>query len=76
MTVCDRGIGLPEENVDRLFTAFYRSDDACRMSGGLGPAERQQACGRAARWTHQAHPREGGGSEFGFALPLTEERPD
>ena len=35
VTVRDRGIGIPDET-DRLFTAFYRTDAARRMSGGLG----------------------------------------
>ena len=77
VTVRDRGIGIPEENVDRLFTAFYRSDAARRLSGGLGiglSASKHVVALLGGRiW---AHPREGGGSEFGFALPLAEERPD
>jgi PAS domain S-box-containing protein len=77
VTVSDRGIGIPETDVDRLFTAFYRADAARRMSGGLGiglSASKHAAAVLGGRiW---ARPREGGGSEFGFALPLAEERLD
>jgi PAS domain S-box-containing protein len=76
VTIRDRGIGVPED-VDRLFTAFYRTDAARRLAGGLG-------IGLSAS-THVvellggriwARPREGGGSEFGFSLPLAEDRLD
>jgi PAS domain S-box-containing protein len=77
VAVRDRGIGIPDDNVDRLFTAFYRSDAARRLSGGLGiglSASKHVVALLGGRiW---AHPREGGGSEFGFALPLAEERLD
>jgi PAS domain S-box-containing protein len=77
VTVCDRGIGIPDDDVERLFTAFYRTDAARRLSGGLGiglSASRHAVALLGGRiW---ASPREGGGSEFGFALPLAEERLD
>ena len=77
VTVRDRGIGIPEKNVERLFTAFYRSDAARRLSGGLGiglSASKHVVALLGGRiW---AHPRDGGGSEFGFALPLAEVRTD
>jgi len=77
VTVRDRGIGIPDENVERLFTAFYRSDAARRLSGGLGiglSASKHAVALLGGRiW---AHPRDGGGSEFGFALPLAEDRLD
>lgn len=76
VTVRDRGIGVPE-NVDRLFTAFYRTDAARRLAGGLGiglSASKHVAELLGGRiW---ANPRDGGGSEFGFALPLAEDRLD
>lgn len=68
--VLDRGIGLDPSDQDRLFTAFYRSEAARAQSAGLGIG--LAACKRVAEslggriW---AKPREGGGSEFGFALP-------
>jgi signal transduction histidine kinase len=77
VTERDRGIGIPDENVERLFTAFYRSDAARRLSGGLGiglSASKHAVALLGGRiW---AHPRDGGGSEFGFALPLAEDRLD
>jgi PAS domain S-box-containing protein len=77
VTVRDRGIGIPDENVDRLFSAFYRGDAARRLSGGLGiglSASKHVVALLGGRiW---AHPRERGGSEFGFALPLAEDRLD
>lgn len=68
--VLDRGIGLDPADVDRLFTAFYRSEAARAKSAGLGIG--LAACKRVVEslggriW---AKPRDGGGSEFGFALP-------
>jgi PAS domain S-box-containing protein len=69
--VLDRGIGLASAEPDRLFTPFYRSDAARGQSAGLGIG--LAACKRVIGslggriW---AAPRDGGGSEFGFALPL------
>lgn len=75
--ILDRGIGVPPQDVDRLFTAFYRTDAARRMSGGLGiglSASKHVATLLGGRiW---ARGRDGGGSEFGFALPLANERID
>ncbi len=68
--VLDRGIGLDPADIARLFTAFYRSEAARARTSGLGIG--LAACKRVAEslggriW---ASPREGGGSEFGFALP-------
>lgn len=69
--VLDRGIGLEGTNTQQLFTAFYRSNPARDRAGGLGIG--LAACKRVVEslggriW---AAPRDGGGSEFGFALPL------
>ncbi len=39
ITVCDRGPGIPAEDVDRVFDRFYRSDTTRTMPGsGLGLA--------------------------------------
>jgi PAS domain S-box-containing protein len=69
--VLDRGIGLDTAESERLFTAFYRTDSAKARAGGLGIG--LAACRRVADalggriW---ATARDGGGSVFGFALPL------
>ena len=69
--VLDRGLGLDDAEAERLFSPFYRSAEAQRTAGGLGLG--LPVCDRIVRalggrmW---AAPREGGGSEFGFALPL------
>ena len=69
--VLDRGIGLDGTDTEQLFTAFYRSESARSRSAGLGIG--LAACKRVVEslggrvW---AAPREAGGSEFGFALPL------
>jgi signal transduction histidine kinase len=75
--VLDRGIGVQAEDTERLFTAFYRTDAARRMSGGLGiglSAAKHVVTILGGRiW---AAPRDGGGSVFGYALPLANERLD
>ena len=69
--VLDRGMGLVDVAPGQLFTPFYRSARAKATTGGLGIG--LAACRRVAEalggriW---ARPRDGGGSEFGFALPL------
>ena len=69
--VLDRGLGLDDVDADRLFAPFYRSAEAQRTASGLGLG--LPVCDRIVRalggrmW---ATPRDGGGAEFGFALPL------
>jgi PAS domain S-box-containing protein len=69
--VLDRGIGLDGTDTEQLFSAFYRSEPARNRSSGLGIG--LAACKRVVEslggrvW---ARAREGGGAEFGFALPL------
>jgi PAS domain S-box-containing protein len=69
--VLDRGIGLEGTDTAQLFSAFYRSEAARTRSSGLGIG--LAACKRVVEslggrvW---ARARQGGGSEFGFALPL------
>ncbi len=75
--VLDRGIGVPPEEEERLFAAFYRTDAARRMSGGLGiglSASKHVVTILGGRiW---AKAREGGGSEFGYALPIANDHGD
>jgi PAS domain S-box-containing protein len=71
--VLDRGIGLGDTDPERLFVAFFRTDEAKRYTSGIGVG--LAVCRRMLEvqggriW---ARPRDGGGSEFGFALPLAD----
>ena len=71
VAVLDRGIGFEGTDTEQLFSAFYRSETARSRAAGLGIG--LAACKRVVEslggrvW---AQPRVGGGSEFGFALPL------
>lgn len=71
VAVLDRGIGLEDSDTEQLFSAFYRSEPARNRAAGLGIG--LAACKRVVEslggrvW---ARPRDGGGAEFGFALPL------
>ena len=77
VTVLDRGIGIDDAESARLFTAFYRTDAAKKHANGLGIG--LAVCQRVVDslggriW---AKPREGGGTEAGFALPQAEVAPD
>ncbi len=72
--VLDRGIGLGEGDHEILFAPFYRSKDAQRAASGLGlglsVCQRIVSAFGGRIW---ARPRDGGGSEFGFAIPLAPE---
>jgi PAS domain S-box-containing protein len=71
VSVLDRGIGLGSDDATTIFTPFYRSNAAKRYASGMGIG--LAVCKRIAEaqggrmW---ACPREGGGAEVGFALPL------
>lgn len=77
VTVLDRGIGIGDADQGRLFTAFYRTEAAKMRSSGLGIG--LAVCQRIVHslggriW---AQPRDGGGTEAGFALPLAVVSPD
>ncbi len=77
VSVLDRGIGVQPQDAERLFAAFYRTDAARRMSGGLGiglSAAKHVVTILGGRiWVN---PRDGGGSEFGYSLPLANDRLD
>jgi PAS domain S-box-containing protein len=70
--VLDRGIGIADDAADDVFTTFYRTDEARRAASGMGVG--LAVCKRIVEaqggriW---ARPREGGGSDVGFALPLS-----
>ena len=74
VSVLDRGIGFPNGDALRLFVPFYRSPEAKRLGSGLGIG--LSVCKRAVEvqgGTIWCTPREGGGSEFSFTLPLAED---
>ena len=75
--VLDRGIGLCEEDAEALFAPFYRSVTAKKQANGIGVG--LAVCKRVIE-SHDgriwAKPRDGGGSEFGFALPIANDRED
>jgi two-component system phosphate regulon sensor histidine kinase PhoR len=71
--VLDRGAGISAAEVDQLFRLFYRSASTARQASGAGIG--LYVCRglvRAMGGRIWAAPRPGGGSEFGFSLPLAE----
>ena len=72
--VLDRGIGIAQDEADRLFELFYRSPQSARTASGAGIGlyvSRGLITAMGGRiWVK---PREGGGSEFGFTLPRYQE---
>ncbi len=69
--VLDRGRGLSEREAARVFEPFYRGSETARMASGVGiglfVCQRLVEAMGGRIWTR---PRDGGGSEFGFALPV------
>ena len=74
ISVLDRGQGVADEDVDKIFRAFYRSPrTSAQASGagiGLAVCKRLIEAQGGRIW---ARPRDGGGAEFGFTLPLEQE---
>jgi signal transduction histidine kinase len=71
--VLDRGIGVDEAAAEQAFELFYRTPDASRVAAGAGIGlfvcrHLIEAMGGGV-WIR---PREGGGTEVGFSLPLAE----
>ncbi len=70
--ILDRGIGIAPDIADDVLTPFFRSDQARRTAGGIGVG--LAVCKRIVE-AHDgriwARPRDGGGAEIGFALPLS-----
>jgi signal transduction histidine kinase len=71
--VLDRGIGIDDETSAHAFDLFFRTREATRMASGAGIGlfvSRQLIEAMGGRtWLL---PRDGGGTEAGFALPLAE----
>ncbi|MEP6637907.1 MAG: ATP-binding protein [Chloroflexota bacterium] len=72
VSVLDRGIGLEDDDAERPFEAFYRSELARAAANGLGIGltlcQRIVAALGGRIWVR---PRDGGGAEAGFALPIS-----
>ena len=69
--VQDRGIGFGDTSPDTIFEPFYRSQEARVAASGLGIG--LALCQRivdALGGRIWANPRDGGGAEIGFALPV------
>ena len=74
VTVLDRGVGIEADEAELIFERFYRSQRTARLVGGSGVG--LALCKRlveAMSGQIWARPREGGGLEVGFSLPLYEE---
>lgn len=74
--VLDRGGGVQEAEREAIFDEFYRSDAVRHIAGagiGLSVASRLIDAQSGRIWYA---PREGGGSEFGFALRAADELAD
>ncbi len=75
ITVMDRGPGVPDSEIERIFTPFYRAGGAPSDAGsaGLGLSlARRMAELQGGSLTYS--PREGGGSAFTLVLPAAELR--
>jgi signal transduction histidine kinase len=72
--VLDRGAGIAPEESEQIFEPFYRSPQTAGRAAGIGVG--LTVCRRVVEAQHGrlwARPREGGGSDFGFALPAATE---
>ena len=72
VVVLDRGMGIGEVEPASLFAPFYRTREAEQTASGVGlglSVCQRIVDGMGGRiW---ARPRDGGGSEFGFAVPIS-----
>lgn len=73
VTVLDRGPGINEAEVERLFEPFYRGKDILVQAPGVGVGlavcRRLMEAQGGSMW---AAARPGGGSEFSFCLPVSQ----
>jgi len=74
ISVLDRGLGIPPEEIEFIFDRFYRSERTATQAAGIGlglTVCKRLAEAQAGRiW---ARPREGGGLQVGVTLPLCKE---
>ena len=71
MRVVDQGPGLAENELERVFEPFYRSDGDQRSGAGLGLAiARGFAAANGGRVWAESRP--GQGATFALALPVVE----
>jgi PAS domain S-box-containing protein len=71
VSVLDRGSGIAPEEIERIFEPFFRSSSTATQAAGIGLG--LSVCKRlvdAQGGELWARPREGGGTEIGFSLPL------
>jgi signal transduction histidine kinase len=73
MEVIDQGTGIPRDELDRIFEAFYRTHGAAETAGlglGLSIVKRIVDAHRGRIWAESPYPPEGrGGSRFVVELP-------
>ncbi|MDY6939140.1 MAG: hybrid sensor histidine kinase/response regulator [Cyanobacteriota bacterium] len=70
--VCDRGIGIPESECDKIFSPFYRASNVDRISGnGLGLAMVKR-CVEAHCGEIEVESKEGVGTVFTVMLPIVD----
>jgi two-component system, OmpR family, sensor histidine kinase KdpD len=74
ISVLDRGSGIAPEEMERIFEPFFRSSSTAGQAAGIGLG--LSVCKRlvdAQGGELWARPREGGGTEIGFSLPMYED---
>jgi len=71
--VADTGIGIPTEELPRIFDGFYRGLDMAERGAGLGLSitKRIVEAHRGRIWVVSPCPESGKGSKFTFTLPRT-----
>jgi signal transduction histidine kinase len=77
IVVADRGIGFGDADPGEVFQPFYRGEEARQRANGIGVG--LAVCQRivvALGGRIWARPRDGGGAQVGFALPVTRELED
>ena len=74
VAVLDRGMGIPADEIDRVFDKFYRGRHLQKISGtGLGLSICKGIID-AHQGVFAVKSRSGGGTVFSFRLPLGPER--